>query len=120
VIEWRVGSRSADPGLFNVVINAVTHAAVKQVQVTAQGLGLLVVLRVTNQGTPIPFGLQQSIFDSFAQPRNWIACEFQRISYSALSACEGPSVVYIVLVVLYTHSISTMIVFSASSRARLR
>ena len=51
--------------IFNLVTNAVTHAAAKQVQVAAQGLGPLVELRVTNQGTPIPSELQQSIFDSF-------------------------------------------------------
>jgi len=51
--------------IFNLVTNAVTHAAVKQVQVAAQGLGPLVELRVNNQGTPIPSELQQSIFDSF-------------------------------------------------------
>jgi sigma-B regulation protein RsbU (phosphoserine phosphatase) len=51
--------------IFNLVTNAVTHAAAKQVQVAAQGLGPLVELRVTNQGTPIPSELQQSIFDPF-------------------------------------------------------
>jgi signal transduction histidine kinase len=51
--------------IFNLVTNAVTHAAVKQVQVTGQGLGPLVELRVNNQGTPIPSELQQSIFDPF-------------------------------------------------------
>ena len=51
--------------IFNLVTNAVTHAAVKQVQVAAQGLGALVELRVNNRGTPIPSDLQESIFDPF-------------------------------------------------------
>jgi signal transduction histidine kinase len=51
--------------IFNLVTNAITHAAVKQVQVIAQDLGSEVVLRVSNQGTPIPFELQESIFDPF-------------------------------------------------------
>jgi signal transduction histidine kinase len=38
---------------------------VKQVEVIAQDLGPEVVLRVTNQGIPIPLELQESIFDPF-------------------------------------------------------
>ena len=51
--------------IFNLVINAITHAAVKQVQVTVQDVGHEVVLRVANQGTPIPVELQESMFDPF-------------------------------------------------------
>jgi signal transduction histidine kinase len=51
--------------VFNLATNAVTHAAAKKVQVTAQDLGSEVVLRVTNQGTPIPLELQELIFDPF-------------------------------------------------------
>jgi signal transduction histidine kinase len=51
--------------IYNLVTNAVTHAAAKQVQITADGLGPDVVLRVTNRGTPIPLEIQDSIFDPF-------------------------------------------------------
>ena len=51
--------------VFNLVTNAVTHATVKGVLITAEGLGPEVVLRVTNHGAPIPFELQKSIFDPF-------------------------------------------------------
>jgi signal transduction histidine kinase len=51
--------------IFNLVTNALTHAAAKQVKVSAQDRGPEVMLRLTNQGTPIPSELQESIFDSF-------------------------------------------------------
>jgi signal transduction histidine kinase len=51
--------------IFNLVTNAITHADAKLVQIAAQDLGPEVVLRVTNQGTPIPVELQESIFDPF-------------------------------------------------------
>ena len=53
--------------VFNLVSNAVVHASAEQVLVTAEGQGPDVVLRVTNQGTPIPPDTQNSIFDPFAR-----------------------------------------------------
>jgi signal transduction histidine kinase len=47
------------------VVNAVIHASAKQVQITAEAQGADVVLRVTNQGAPIPADRQASIFDPF-------------------------------------------------------
>jgi sigma-B regulation protein RsbU (phosphoserine phosphatase) len=49
------------------VTNAVTHASAKQIHIRAEGRGPDVELRVTNQGTPIPPDLQNSIFDPFVQ-----------------------------------------------------
>jgi signal transduction histidine kinase len=51
--------------IFNIVTNAVTHAAAKQVQIVAEDHGDEVVLRVTNYGTAIPLEIQDSIFDPF-------------------------------------------------------
>jgi signal transduction histidine kinase len=51
--------------IFNLVTNAVTHAAAKQVQIVAEDRGSNVVLRVTNRGTAIPLEIQDSIFDPF-------------------------------------------------------
>jgi signal transduction histidine kinase len=51
--------------IFNLVTNAVTHAAAKRVQLSAEGLESEVVLRVTNHGTPIPLETQHSMFDPF-------------------------------------------------------
>jgi signal transduction histidine kinase len=53
--------------IFNLVTNAVTHASAKQIHIRAEGRGPDVELRVTNQGTPIPPDLQNSIFDPFVQ-----------------------------------------------------
>lgn len=51
--------------IFNLVVNAVIHASAKHVHITAEGEGPDVVLRVTNQGVPIPAEMQDSIFDPF-------------------------------------------------------
>ncbi len=51
--------------VFNLVVNAVIHAAAKTVHVSAEGRGPDVLLRVANQGAPIPSDLQKSIFDPF-------------------------------------------------------
>jgi signal transduction histidine kinase len=51
--------------IFNLVVNAVTHGSAKQVQITAEGKGPEVVLRVANQGALIPPDMLESIFDPF-------------------------------------------------------
>jgi len=51
--------------IFNLVVNAVIHASAKQVQISAEAQGSDVVLRVTNQGAPIPADRQAWIFDPF-------------------------------------------------------
>jgi signal transduction histidine kinase len=51
--------------VFNLVVNAVIHASAKQVHLIAEGQGLCVLLRVTNQGAPISAEMQDSIFDPF-------------------------------------------------------
>jgi signal transduction histidine kinase len=51
--------------IFNLVVNAVIHASAKHVQIAAEAQGSDVVLRVTNQGAPIPADRQASIFDPF-------------------------------------------------------
>jgi len=51
--------------IFNLVTNAVTHAAAKRVHISAEGSESEVVLRVTNHGTPIPLETQHSMFDPF-------------------------------------------------------
>lgn len=51
--------------IFNLVVNAVIHASAKHVSITAEGQGPEVVLRVANQGAPIPAEMQDSIFDPF-------------------------------------------------------
>jgi signal transduction histidine kinase len=51
--------------MFNLVVNAVIHAAAKQVHITVEDQGPEVVLRVANQGPPISPDLIESIFDPF-------------------------------------------------------
>jgi signal transduction histidine kinase len=51
--------------IFNLVVNAVIHASAKHVRIIAEDQGPYVVLRVTNQGVPIPAEMQDSIFDPF-------------------------------------------------------
>lgn len=51
--------------IFNLVTNALIHASAKHVHLTAVGQGPEVVLRVTNQGAPIPPDMRHSIFDPF-------------------------------------------------------
>jgi signal transduction histidine kinase len=53
--------------IFNLVTNAVIHASGKQIRIAAEGRGPDVELRVTNQGSPIPPDLQNSIFDPFVR-----------------------------------------------------
>jgi signal transduction histidine kinase len=53
--------------VFNLVVNAVIHASAKLVQITAEGEGTDVVLRISNQGAPIPPAMQDSIFDPFVR-----------------------------------------------------
>jgi signal transduction histidine kinase len=51
--------------IFNLVTNALIHALAKHVHLTAVDQGREVVLRVTNQGAPIPPDIRQSIFEPF-------------------------------------------------------
>jgi signal transduction histidine kinase len=51
--------------IFNLVVNAVIHASAKHVRIIAEDQGPDVVLRVTNQGVPIPAEMQDSVFDPF-------------------------------------------------------
>ena len=51
--------------IFNLVVNAVIHASAKHVQIIAEDQGPDVVVRVINQGVPIPAERQDSIFDPF-------------------------------------------------------
>jgi len=53
--------------VFNLVMNALIHASGKQIRISAESRGPDVELRVTNQGTPIPPELQNSIFDPFVR-----------------------------------------------------
>jgi signal transduction histidine kinase len=55
--------------IFNLVVNAVIHASAKQVHITAEGQGPDVLLRVANQGAPIPPDMQDSIFDPFVHTK---------------------------------------------------
>ena len=55
--------------IFNLVVNAVIHAAAKQVHITAEAQGSEVVLRVANQGPPISPDLIESIFDPFVHTK---------------------------------------------------
>jgi signal transduction histidine kinase len=62
--EWD-GERLAQV-VSNLVVNAIIHASAKKVNVLLQDAGpLSVVLKVCNQGSPIPAELQQSIFEPF-------------------------------------------------------
>jgi signal transduction histidine kinase len=47
----------------NLAVNAVVHASAKRVDLTLEDQGPFVVLKVSNQGTPIPADMQESIFD---------------------------------------------------------
>ena len=51
--------------IFNLVTNALIHASAKRVDFTVVGQGPEVVLRVTNQGAPIPPDMHDSIFEPF-------------------------------------------------------
>jgi signal transduction histidine kinase len=51
--------------VFNLVVNAVIHASARHVQIIAEDQGPDVVVRVINQGVPIPAERQDSIFDPF-------------------------------------------------------
>jgi signal transduction histidine kinase len=53
--------------IFNLAVNAVIHASAKLVQITALGDNADVVLRVSNQGAPIPPAMQDAIFDPFVR-----------------------------------------------------
>jgi hypothetical protein len=47
----------------NLVVNAIVHASAEKVRVLVQGDGPEVVLKVANQGAPIPPGMLDSIFE---------------------------------------------------------
>jgi signal transduction histidine kinase len=64
--------------IFNLVINAVIHASAKRVHIIAEDQGPDVVLRVTNQGVPIPAEVQDSIFDPFVSTKTASASELTR------------------------------------------
>jgi signal transduction histidine kinase len=51
--------------IYNLATNAVIHSSATHVRITAEAHGLEVVVRVTNEGAPIPPDLQDSIFDPF-------------------------------------------------------
>jgi signal transduction histidine kinase len=55
--------------VLNLALNAVIHGSAKQVQIFAEDQGPEVVLRVANQGAPIPVEKQESIFDPFVHTR---------------------------------------------------
>jgi phosphoserine phosphatase RsbU/P len=60
------------------VVNAVIHASAKHVNITAEGQGPVVVLRVTNRGVPIPAEMQDSIFDPFVSTKTASASALNR------------------------------------------
>jgi signal transduction histidine kinase len=64
--------------IFNLVVNAVIHASAKRVNITAEGQGPVVVLRVTNRGVPIPAEMQDSIFDPFVSTKTASASALTR------------------------------------------
>jgi phosphoserine phosphatase RsbU/P len=47
----------------NLTVNAIVHASAKKVELTIQGMGPEVVLKVTNYGSPIPAEMLDSIFE---------------------------------------------------------
>lgn len=49
--------------ITNLVVNAIVHASAKKVDLVVKGAGADVVLKVTNQGTPIPSEMLDSIFE---------------------------------------------------------
>jgi signal transduction histidine kinase len=49
--------------ISNLAVNAVVHASAKRVELTLEDAGSFVLLKVTNQGTPIPDDMLESIFD---------------------------------------------------------
>jgi signal transduction histidine kinase len=51
--------------IYNLATNAVIHSSATHVCITAEARGPEVVVRVTNEGAPIPPDLQDSIFDPF-------------------------------------------------------
>ena len=71
---WAVGTSL----IFNLVVNAVIHASAKRLNITAEGQGPVVVLRVTNRGVPIPAEMQDSIFDPFVSTKTASASALTR------------------------------------------
>jgi len=59
--EWD-GERIAQV-VFNLVDNAIIHASAKKVEVIAEDAGSAVILKVCNQGTPIPAAMLDTIFE---------------------------------------------------------
>jgi signal transduction histidine kinase len=49
--------------ISNLTVNAVVHSSAKRVDVVIEDDGPFVILKVTNQGTPIPPAMLESIFD---------------------------------------------------------
>jgi signal transduction histidine kinase len=49
--------------MSNLAVNAVVHASAKRVDLKLEDHGAFVVLKVTNQGNPIPAEMLESIFD---------------------------------------------------------
>jgi len=47
----------------NLAVNAVVHASAKRVDLKVEDQGPFVILKVTNQGSPIPADMLESIFE---------------------------------------------------------
>ena len=57
----------------NLAVNAVAHTSAKRVDLTLEDQGPFVVLKINNQGTPIPDYMLESIFDSLVHHNQHIA-----------------------------------------------
>ena len=74
--------------IFNLVVNAVIHASAKHVQIAAEDQGPDVVVRVINQGAPIPAEMQDSIFDPFVSTDASVVCAHQNGTWAGAVHCE--------------------------------
>ena len=57
----------------NLAVNAVVHTSAKRVDLTLEDQGPSVVLKINNQGTPIPDHMLESIFDPLVHHNQHIA-----------------------------------------------
>jgi signal transduction histidine kinase len=59
----------------NLAVNAIVHASARRVDLTLEDQGPFVVLKVSNQGTPIPADMLESIFDPLVHHDQHISSE---------------------------------------------
>ena len=64
--------------VFNLVDNAIIHASAKKVEVIVQDAGSAVMLKVCNQGSPIPEAMLDSIFEPLVHNSDSTSQELSR------------------------------------------